>query len=114
MRNVFSVMIALMMLSMTACSNAPKEYEVKNPDTQTVQSQALTQTTEPAEEIEEQIEEVAEPATEVNYIGNANSYKFHEPYCSSVDQMNESNKVLISTRNEAIESGYEPCQRCNP
>ena len=110
MKKILLLMIALMILSMTACSSAPKEYEVKNPDTQTTQSQTLTQTTEPVEEIEE----VAEPVAEVNYIGNANSYKFHKPECSSVDQMNESNKVLISTRDEAIENGFEPCQRCNP
>lgn len=50
-----------------------------------------------------------------NYIGNKNTKKFHVPYCSSVDQMNEDNKVsLHCLRDEAIEKGYVPCKRCNP
>ena len=48
------------------------------------------------------------------YIGNANSYKFHYSSCSSVDQMNESNKVEFYSRDEAINAGYNPCKRCDP
>ena len=51
----------------------------------------------------------------VNYILNMNTYKFHYPYCSSVGQMNESNKwYFTGTRDEAIAMGYVPCGRCNP
>ena len=50
-----------------------------------------------------------------NYIGNANTGKFHYPNCSSVRQMKESNKVEMSgTRDEIIAMGYDPCKRCNP
>ena len=50
-----------------------------------------------------------------NYIGNANTGKFHYPNCSSVRQMKESNKVELSgTRDEIIAMGYDPCKRCNP
>lgn len=50
-----------------------------------------------------------------NYIGNANTGKFHYPSCSSVRQMKESNKVALSgTRDEIISMGYEPCKRCRP
>lgn len=55
-----------------------------------------------------------ESGSEAAYIGNANTKKFHYPSCSSVSQMNESNKVSFSSRDEAISSGYDPCQRCNP
>ena len=49
------------------------------------------------------------------YILNTNSKKFHYPDCSSVDQMNESNKQeFFGTRDEAIAQGYDPCGRCNP
>ena len=48
------------------------------------------------------------------YIGNKNSKKFHKPDCNSVGDMKESNKVRFSTREEAVESGYVPCKRCNP
>ena len=49
------------------------------------------------------------------YIGNANTGKFHYPYCSSVSRMKASNKRFYTcTRDEMIAKGYEPCQRCNP
>ena len=49
------------------------------------------------------------------YIGNKKSKKFHKPSCSSVKQMNESNKVYLNcTREEAIAKGYDPCGRCHP
>lgn len=49
-----------------------------------------------------------------SYIGNRNTYKFHYPYCSSVDQMKDSNKVHLTSREQAINRGYVPCKRCNP
>lgn len=52
--------------------------------------------------------------SEVNYIGNANTKKFHYPTCSSVSDMKESNKVAIRSREDAINQGYVPCKRCNP
>ena len=48
------------------------------------------------------------------YIGNRNTKVFHRPTCSSVNQMAEHNKVCLSSREEAIERGFRPCQRCNP
>lgn len=47
-------------------------------------------------------------------IGNKNTKKFHLPSCSSIDKMKESNKVRLSDRDEAINRGYVPCQRCCP
>ena len=43
------------------------------------------------------------------------THKFHYPSCSSVSQMNESNKQSFTgSRDEAIARGYEPCGRCKP
>ena len=54
-------------------------------------------------------------AEEAQYIGNKNTKKFHYPYCSSVADMKEKNKVpLYCTRDEAIAQGYSPCGRCHP
>ena len=51
----------------------------------------------------------------VTYILNTNTHKFHNPGCSSVADMKESNKIYFSgTRDEAIAGGYDPCKRCNP
>jgi len=39
---------------------------------------------------------------------------FHYPSCSYVARMSESNKVCLGSREEAIERGYRPCEKCNP
>ena len=48
------------------------------------------------------------------YIGNRNTKKFHYPSCSSVSKMKDSNKVILNSRDEAIDKGYVPCKNCNP
>lgn len=48
------------------------------------------------------------------YIGNRNTKKFHVPSCSSVGDMNPSNKVPLSSRADAIAGGFVPCGRCRP
>ena len=50
----------------------------------------------------------------LTYIGNSNTMKFHEPSCSSVDDMKAENKVILSGRDAAIAGGYKPCGRCKP
>lgn len=52
--------------------------------------------------------------TEVLYIGNKKSMRFHYPDCHSVSQMKDKNKVEFSSREEAIDSGYIPCGDCRP
>lgn len=49
------------------------------------------------------------------YILNTSTKKFHKPSCSSVGQMNESNKQeYTGSREDLINQGYDPCKRCNP
>lgn len=48
------------------------------------------------------------------YTGNLNSHIFHYDWCESVSKMKDKNKVYFSTREEAVQAGYKPCQRCNP
>lgn len=48
------------------------------------------------------------------YIINTNTGKFHYPQCSSVGQMNDSNKEeYTGTRDDLIAQGYSPCKRCH-
>lgn len=50
-----------------------------------------------------------------DYILNKNTKKFHHPYCRSVKQMKESNKIPFSgSRDEVIYQGYSPCKNCSP
>lgn len=53
-------------------------------------------------------------ASDGSYIGNRNTKKFHYPDCSSVGQMNPENKVLLSSRDQAIAGGFVPCGNCRP
>ena len=56
---------------------------------------------------------VTQPST--TYILNTGSKKFHDPYCVSVDQMSDKNKVTFTgTRDELIDMGYSPCGNCKP
>lgn len=60
-------------------------------------------------------EKVSSPAqSSGSYIGNKNTKKFHYPSCASVRKMNNSNKVPLSSRSEAVSKGYVPCKNCNP
>lgn len=61
-------------------------------------------------------EETTPPASSgTTYILNTSTHKFHYPSCSSVGQMNESNKQeYTGTRDEVIAMGYDPCGRCHP
>lgn len=53
--------------------------------------------------------------TEITYVLNKNTKKFHIPTCSSVADINASNKEESSSSRETIISkGYDPCKRCNP
>lgn len=49
------------------------------------------------------------------YILNKNTKKFHYPWCKSVNQMKEKNKIeFTGDRKTVIEKGYDPCKNCNP
>lgn len=51
----------------------------------------------------------------LDYVININTGKFHKPGCSSVKQMNDSNKQLYNgSRDDLTGKGYDPCKRCNP
>ena len=48
-----------------------------------------------------------------NYIGNRNNGKLHKSSCSYLPD--PQNQVPFTTREEAVEAGYDdPCKRCNP
>lgn len=51
---------------------------------------------------------------EVKYIGSKNSSVFHRPSCKWAGMISEKNKVGFSSREEAVNAGYRPCQVCRP
>lgn len=46
------------------------------------------------------------------YIGNKNSKKFHLPTCKNLPA--EKNRIYLSSRQEAIDGGFDPCGNCAP
>jgi len=60
--------------------------------------------------------EVTAPETDaITYVLNHNTGKFHDPGCSSVDTIKESNREdTTMSREEVIAAGFVPCKRCNP
>ncbi len=48
------------------------------------------------------------------YVGNKKTEKYHYPWCSSVSDIKESNKILFESREDAEKAGFTPCKRCNP
>ena len=54
------------------------------------------------------------PAYSVGYIGNIKSKKFHLSTCSSVQDIQQSNRITFATRAAAVKQGYSPCKACRP
>lgn len=48
------------------------------------------------------------------YWASANSDKFHYPSCEWAQKISGKNKIVFHSRDEAISSGYQPCQVCGP
>lgn len=46
---------------------------------------------------------------------NTNTKKFHISFCSSLNDMKDQNKKVVTcSREKVIADGYQPCKRCNP
>lgn len=59
--------------------------------------------------------EGSETPTEISYVLNTNTMRFHYPYCRSVGQMSDKNrKDYTGDRQTLIEEGYVPCGNCKP
>ena len=58
---------------------------------------------------------VESPSSDVTYVLNANTKKFHLPDCPSVFDIKEKNRIDSSeSREEILSQGYQPCKSCNP
>ncbi len=50
--------------------------------------------------------------TNIEYIGNKNSKKYHLPSCFSLP--GNENRTYFNSKEIAISEGYTPCKNCNP
>ncbi len=94
------------------CSNHPEWYGVTSFAAATTASAAVHNSSGTGNSnFQTYNEEYTGPAP---YIGNSNSRKFHHSWCGSVAKMSPGNKVEFYSRDDAVNSGYQPCKRCNP
>lgn len=70
----------------------------------------ISVTTEKNEDI--QTNETEAEYDEGIYIGNKNSKKFHLPDCRTLPA--EKNRVEFTSRADAVNAGYSPCENCCP
>ncbi len=57
----------------------------------------------------------AAESTQVSYVANTNSMKFHLPSCEAVSSIASANRMdFTGAREELISAGYTPCGTCNP
>lgn len=84
-------------------------------DTASAVSEEAVQTTNESEAAfkDSRENETSSPVeSEITYIGNINSKKFHKSDCSTLPA--EKNRVYFSSRQEALQQGYSPCGKCDP
>lgn len=96
----------------SSSSQSQTQTQVKAPTVQQSQSQTQTQNEETTPVIEEPKQEVSAPTTEITYVLNTKTKKFHKPSCGSLPTTNR--KDTSESRDSVIASGYVPCKKCNP
>jgi len=50
--------------------------------------------------------------TEKLYVASKNSDKYHLPWCSGAQRINEANKIWFSSKEEAENMGFKPAGNC--
>ena len=94
-----------------ASENMPREGAEED-ITRTVVPEIAAET--PGETVEKETP-TPDESREVTYVLNASSKKFHLPTCPSVKDIKQGNRVdSHDTREEIVNSGYDPCKRCKP
>lgn len=58
--------------------------------------------------------DIPEQQNTFEYVLNTSTHKFHSPSCSSVKKIKPENYSTTDSRENAINSGYEPCGNCHP
>ena len=77
------------------------------------QTQPKNENKETAPIVEEPKQETSAPdTTEVTYVLNTKTKKFHRTSCGSLPTTNR--KDTSESRDSVIASGYAPCKKCNP
>jgi len=52
--------------------------------------------------------------SELFYIGNKRSRRFHRPQCPYGQRIAPHNRIIFKNKKVVFEAGYSPCKRCRP
>ncbi len=86
-----------------------------DPDYQAPESALAVQTEAEGPEPGEERSLPAAENSQITYVFNSNTMRFHLPDCPAALEMRPENRVdFTGTREEALTLGYEPCGRCQP
>jgi len=53
-------------------------------------------------------------AADYRYVASKFSLKYHLPTCNQVRGLQEQNRIVFNTADEAVKAGYVPCGICRP
>ncbi len=53
-------------------------------------------------------------AADHNYVASKFSIRYHFPTCKRALRIQEQNRVIFNTAEEAVKAGYIPCSVCKP
>ena len=56
----------------------------------------------------------SESNTKIQYIGSLNGKIFHKTTCGSAKNIKEEYRFVTSNRDDFLNLGYSPCQKCEP
>jgi len=98
-------------------STATKTKEEKEADSPKTESGSKTEDKSKNEEAAAVVEEPPKEVnntetTELTYVLNVKTKKFHKPSCGSLPTTNRQDSS--ESRDSIIAQGYEPCKKCNP
>lgn len=96
-------------------TSAKKNTTKKNSEKNTLDKNNDTTSSKTSAEKKTQSTSKNTSKTQVSYVINEDTGKFHLPSCRFVKQMNDENKVISKkSRDSLLKEGYEACKVCNP
>jgi len=101
----------LLTVFLLGCGAETSMIEITYPPQTTMEANTVFSASDSVEDTEA----TDSPALRGDYVLNTSSKKFHDPACSSVGKIKESNRGnFTGERQELLTRGYEPCKICNP
>ena len=125
MKRILCLVLSLLItLSFSACnsknsnntisSSAADEIVIKQPTDNSVNGYRVSDSQNESEPNFTDTQSSPKENTVTLYYANTNTKKFHLKSCGSASIISNENLYICEDRQELIDSGYSPCNRCKP